>query len=477
LQNLQRFHTRFVEFDNVAARRLRNFLRSETAGKLKQRKRPNVFQLPRNRALPRASPKDNHLLKRRNVIPRQSMRFTSGALLPLALFLLQAPGQPQSETATFGTTIVVPFGLRGLIYFIPPRTSALPAFSTMDAVGAIYTPSLNVPPRAFQDGFPGVTDRFEWFAIDYTGRFWIDPPGNYQFQLMSDDGAKLYIDGRPVADNDGIHPPRQKIVTANLSGGIHRIRVSYFQGPKNFLALTLHVTGPDGKWQVFSTDNFKPPSDPAQWKYGTPGDLGPDSPITTFQAPIKAQEAFVAGAAALADGNLHEAKKRLEQATKIYGNYAQAWSVLGNLRVIHRDFGHAREAYERALAANNDYTPAYVHLANLDLSQRHYDEVLRTTSRALVRQPIDNPLIYFFDAVANERLKHFDAAEKSARRATELDMAREAPQAEYLLGTLLAARHDVPGALQHLKTYLTLVPNSRGSDEVRSTIQALERSR
>lgn len=398
-------------------------------------------------------------------------------MLPLALFLLWAPARPQSETPTFGTTIVVPFGLRGLIYFIPPRTSALPAFSTMDAVGAIYTASLNVPRRAFREGFPGVTDRFEWFAIDYTGRFWIDPPGNYQFVLMSDDGAKLYLDGRLVADNDGIHPPRHQTVTVNLSGGIHRIRVSYFQGPKDFLALVLHVTGPDGKWQVFSTDNFKPPSDPAQWKYGTPGDLGPDSPITTFQAPTKAQKAFVDGAAALADGNLHEAKKLLEQATKIYENYAQAWSVLGNLLVLQRDFKHARDAYERALAANNDYTPAYVHLANLDLSQHHYDEVLRTTSRALARQPIDNPLIYFFDAVANEYLKHLDAAEKGARIATELDMAHETPQAEYLLGMLLAARREVPGALQHLKTYLTLVPYSQDSDEVRSTIQALERSR
>jgi len=347
----------------------------------------------------------------------------------------------------------------------------------MDAVGAIYTATLNVPRRAFREGFPGVTDRIEWFAIDYTGRFWIDPPGSYQFHLMSDDGAKLYIDGRLVADNDGLHPPRHQIATITLTGGIHRIRVSYFQGPRDLLALVLHVTGPDGKWQVFSTDNFKPPADPAQWKYGTPGDLGPDSSITTFQAPTKAQKAFVEGAAALADGNLHEAKKRLEQATKIYKSYAPAWSVLGNLCVIQRDFEQAREAFERALAANPDYMPAYVHLANLDLTQSRYDDALRVTSRAIAREPADNPLIYFFDAVASEYMKHLDAAEKSARQAIELDMAHEAPQAEYLLGMLLAARRDVPGALQHLKTYLTLAPDSHDSDEVRSTIQALERSR
>jgi hypothetical protein len=37
----------------------------------------------------------------------------------------------------------------------------------MKPVGTIHTSSLNIPPRIFTDGFPGVTDRFEWFAIDY----------------------------------------------------------------------------------------------------------------------------------------------------------------------------------------------------------------------------------------------------------------------------------------------------------------------
>ncbi len=405
---------------------------------------------------------------------RTSPRIAFAALL-CALFLA-FPALPQSEVPTFGTTVVVPFGLRGLIYFLPPQTSALPGFSSMDPVGAIYTASLNVPRRAFREGFPGVTDRYEWFAIDYTGRFWIDAPGNYQFHLMSDDGAKLYIDGRLVADNDGIHPPRHQTGTVNLAGGIHRIRVSYFQGPKDLLALVLHVIPPKGGWDIFSTDDFKPPSDPEKWKYGTPADLGSDGPLIRFDAPEKAQKAFAEGASALADGHLHEAQKRLEQATKIDENYPQAWSMLGNLWVAKRDVQRARDAYERALAANPDYTPASVHLANLDLSEQRYDDVLRTTSQALARQAAGNPLIYLYDAVAHEHLKQLDAAEKSAREAIACDMAREAPQAEYLLGMLLAARRDIPGALQHLRTYLAIAPQARDAREAWEQMQALERS-
>jgi hypothetical protein len=144
----------------------------------------------------------------------------------------------------------------------------------MKPVGTIYTTALNVPTRDFTQGFPGVTKRFEWFAIDYTGRFWIQKPGVYEFNLTSDDGAKLYIDGRESIDNDGQHPPVTRQGRTSLSGGIHRIRVSYFQGPRYQVALVLKVAGPDDKEpRVFSTDEFKPPPHPEDWKYGNAGEL------------------------------------------------------------------------------------------------------------------------------------------------------------------------------------------------------------
>ena len=58
-------------------------------------------------------------------------------------------------------------------------------------------------------------------------KFWINEPGKYEFRLISDDGSKLYIDGRVRIDNDGLHLPVSITATANLTGGIHTIRVSY----------------------------------------------------------------------------------------------------------------------------------------------------------------------------------------------------------------------------------------------------------
>jgi hypothetical protein len=132
---------------------------------------------------------------------------------------------------------------------------------------AIYTSSLNISPQDFRRGFPGVTRRIEWFAIDYTGKFWIEKPGEYEFSLTSDDGSKLYIDGELVIDNDGQHPPEEKTGSVKLTGGIHRMRISYFQGPRFQVALILKVKPPRGEERVFSTDEFRPPPNPENWRY------------------------------------------------------------------------------------------------------------------------------------------------------------------------------------------------------------------
>ena len=116
--------------------------------------------------------------------------------------------------------------------------------------------------RSFDEGFPGVTDRFEWFAIDYTARFWVSEPGKYRFALASDDGSILYIDGKKVIQNDKQHPVVEKAGSVNLKMGEHAIRVSYFQGPRFQVALVLRVARPDDpEPRVFHTDDFKPSSD------------------------------------------------------------------------------------------------------------------------------------------------------------------------------------------------------------------------
>jgi PA14 domain len=177
-------------------------------------------------------------------------------LLASAAFVLLG----QEDEFRFGTTVVIPTGLEGKVYHISKFSKQLPDLEKKKPVGKIYTTSLNIPTQDFRAGFPGVTKRTEWFAIDYDGKFWIERPGPYTFALTSDDGSKLYIDDQMIVDNDGVHPTATKTGRVNLEPGTHRIRVSYFQGPGWELALVLEVEAPFMPRRVFNTDDYKPPA-------------------------------------------------------------------------------------------------------------------------------------------------------------------------------------------------------------------------
>jgi len=192
--------------------------------------------------------------------------------------------------------VVIPGGLKGRIYFLNPNTWVLPNFEDRDPVGTIYTKALYIPPRDFREGFPGITDRVEWFAIDFTGRFYIDTPAEYLFRLESDDGSKLYIDRKLIIDNDGDHRSLARTASLNLSGGLHSIRLSYFQGPGYELALMLSVSGPGNrKLRPFNTDDFKPPSSLDDWKYGTPEEFMESPEAHLSRRPAKTATALRAG--------------------------------------------------------------------------------------------------------------------------------------------------------------------------------------
>ena len=112
------------------------------------------------------------------------------------------------------------------------------------------------------------------------------------------------IDGRLTIDNDVVHLPVRIDATTKLTGGIHTIRVSYFQGPcgnrrDSCLALQLGVKPPGGKWRIFSTDQFKPPSNPEDWKFGDPSQLNeppdPDAGRRKLRDTLKSQRSESGG--------------------------------------------------------------------------------------------------------------------------------------------------------------------------------------
>jgi hypothetical protein len=127
--------------------------------------------------------------------------------------------------------------------------SALPDFSTLTALGNVRVSELdNISSnttsvfRSFQD--TDFENLVEQFGVRCTGKMKVLTTGSYTFQLLSDDGSRMLINGAQVISNDGLHGAVTKSTTVFLlSGNEIDIEVQYFNnfGPK---ALRLAVTKP-----------------------------------------------------------------------------------------------------------------------------------------------------------------------------------------------------------------------------------------
>ena len=89
-------------------------------------------------------------------------------------------------------------------------------------------------------------DRTNNYGIVFEGYIKVPKSGLYEATLSSDDGSKLYIDGEPVVDNDGLHANEAKKDRIVLEKGLHRIRVEFFQLGGD-IALSLDLKTPSGK--------------------------------------------------------------------------------------------------------------------------------------------------------------------------------------------------------------------------------------
>ncbi len=148
----------------------------------------------------------------------------------------------KKDSLAFGDLNWVSNGLVGKVYWLAVNTNALPNFDTMSSVNTLYATTLNIPTRNWETGFPGLADRFEWFAIEYKGYFKVKNAGHYTFRLVSDDGSKLYIDKKLVIDNDGGHATISRTGEIDLDNNEHSITVQYFQGPRYEIALQLFAS-------------------------------------------------------------------------------------------------------------------------------------------------------------------------------------------------------------------------------------------
>lgn len=169
------------------------------------------------------------------------------------------------KAAAAGPAVETPFGasqpqgsrtFRGDVVFLNEGTSFLPDLSGFSPVATLYTSTIDVAPRRFDSGFPGIPNRTEWFGIKYTGEFYVHRAGIYKFRAVADDGVALMVDGRTVLEDRGTHGPRSSDGEITLYEGLHSIRLDYFQGPKYDIACQLFVAAPGQQERIFDISQY-----------------------------------------------------------------------------------------------------------------------------------------------------------------------------------------------------------------------------
>jgi S1-C subfamily serine protease len=112
-------------------------------------------------------------------------------------------------------------GLHYTLYYAD-HLQALPDFSRLAPVKSGITASLDPGPLA--------GERQEHYAIVYEGFLKLEERDFRRLVLSIDDGARLFLDGRLVLEDEGPHAPQEASGQIRVQPGLHRLRIEYYNG-------------------------------------------------------------------------------------------------------------------------------------------------------------------------------------------------------------------------------------------------------
>jgi putative heme-binding domain-containing protein len=206
----------------------------------------------------------------------------------------------------------------------------VPQNAALETLAAMAVRAAGVAPEFTLD-LPIVAHR-DRFALRFTGSIHVPKDGAWTFYTSSDDGSRLYLDGRLVVDNDGWHGMTEKSGTVDLKAGLHSIAVTYFdQGGDDGLVVS---------WQG-----------PGVPKEKVPGRvLGSEAGDTTPDAALRALEHI--------PGRQKEKFADLAALVKAGGNLGGAVRALRRIDRAHWDRGEAPALVEAILAHVSALRPA-----------------------------------------------------------------------------------------------------------------------
>ena len=122
-------------------------------------------------------------------------------------------------------------GIQDLTYRVyEGKWNNLPAFDTLEPIARGKLPGGYLDIKAAK--------RDDYYGIVFEGKIEAPKAGEYTFEMASDDGARILIDGKKIIEHDGLHGQELRKGKVMLKEGPHTIRVEYlaYGAPNGFRA-------------------------------------------------------------------------------------------------------------------------------------------------------------------------------------------------------------------------------------------------
>jgi hypothetical protein len=118
-------------------------------------------------------------------------------------------------------------GLKAEIYAFDDAVEDFPTLAA-DKKPALTRVDKDINVDVGGGNWPG-TELADHFYIRWTGKIRLPKDGKYTFFLNSDDGARLFLDGKQVVDNGGIHAAEEQSGGVELKSGDHDLKIEFFE--------------------------------------------------------------------------------------------------------------------------------------------------------------------------------------------------------------------------------------------------------
>lgn len=193
--------------------------------------------------------------------------------------------------------------------------------------------------------------------------------------------------------------------------------------------------------------------------------------VSTAAAPDDARVAFEKAREELGKEQVEYSRvtKELETAVRLYPEFAAAWHLLGQTRLLLADRNGAREAFRQAIRTDDRFILPYVDLARMEFQEKNWNAVSELTDQLSELSP-ELPEAYYYGGLARYSSGQIEEAEKSLRWLDERGLCGRYPLTYFYLGVIDSKRGEIELAATELRLFLKSTPEAQVPPDWRKKI-------